>query len=255
MNQIVSIFLDLLYPSNIYCINCGKPIYADQPYSLCSICVRSLHWANISTCEKCGKPMEHHSGHNPREVIGIMKANVCSDCRGETRSFEKGFTCVSYGLAEKSLIHRLKYRDMSYLADQLAELMYEKIAGENLHFDFVVPVPMYKSKERRRGYNQAALLSKRVSERLNVPHYPHLLVRKKNTAPMSGLGTSERRENVQDVFIAAEWVQGNICDKSILLVDDVFTTGSTVNACSAALTEAGAGQVHVLTFAAGGDVG
>ncbi len=237
-------FLDLVYPSNIYCINCGRPIDDRFPYSLCAYCVRRLRWANGASCESCGKPM-------PVQAVN----GLCGECAERQRSFDRGYTCVSYGLPERELVHQLKYRDKDYLASYFAELMYERISAEGLRADLAVPVPMYKSKERRRGYNQAGLLAEYISDRLDIPYYPHLLVRISDTPPMSGLSAAERRENVQGVFKTAKWVKNIIKDKAVLLVDDIFTTGSTAEACSTALKEAGAKQVYVLTFAAGMDAG
>ncbi len=238
-----SSLLDLIYPSNIYCINCGMPIDDRFAYSLCPVCVRHLRWANQITCECCGKPMPV-----------LTETGFCSQCAESPRLFDRGCTCAAYGVAERGLIHQLKYRDKDYLAASFAELMYERIAAEGLNPDLVVPVPMYKRKERRRGYNQAGLLAKFISEHLNIPCYPRLLIRRSDTPPMSGLGAAQRRENVQDVFTTAKWVQNSILGKTILLVDDVFTTGSTAEACSSALKEAGARLVYVVTFAAGMDV-
>lgn len=235
--------LELVYPSNIYCICCGKPIDNHLPYALCGSCVRILEWANKETCEKCGKPLE---------IKGID--GLCNDCGQRQRSFEKGFTCVRYGRTERELIHKFKYMNKAYFAGKLGELMYERIVIENLQEDLVVPVPMYKEKESRRGYNQAALLAKAVATRLSVPFEPNLLIRNKDTAPMSDLGAEERRENIKGVFEVTAGKEKSILGKKILLVDDVFTTGSTTGSCSDILKEAGASKVYVLTFAAGADL-
>jgi ComF family protein len=188
------------------------------------------------------------------EKMPASEVQLCSDCKEWDRAFDKGFTCVSYGLLEKSLIYQLKYKDKSYLSHYMATLMYERISIEDIKPDLAVPIPMYKRKEGRRGYNQAELLSRQIAKQLNIPSYPNLLVRKSDTKPMSGLGIGERRENVQDVFYAKKWVQNIINKKTILLVDDIFTTGSTTEACAMVLKEAGAHKVYVLTFAAGADV-
>ncbi len=234
--------LELVYPSNIYCISCGSPIDQRFPYSLCPFCVRHLRWADKITCGKCGKPMWN------RTATGL-----CSECVDAQRSFDRGYTCVSYGLAERALIHQLKYKDKDYLAAYMAELMAERIAIEELNPDLVVPVPMHKDKQKRRGYNQAALLAKFIGEHLDIPCSPKLLIRRSDTLPMSGLGAVLRKKNVEGVFFAAKWVENTIYGKTVLLVDDVFTTGSTAEACSTALKEAGARCVYVLTFAAGTD--
>ena len=241
--ELWSSLLDLIYPSNIYCINCGRPIDDGLPYSLCPFCVRHIQWANKITCGCCGKPMAAQSD-----------TGLCSECAERQRSFDRGYTCAGYGMTERNLIHQLKYKDKDYLASHFAELMAERIVAEGLEPDLVTAVPMYKKKERRRGYNQAGLLAKSISLRLNKP-IPDLLIRVCDTPPMSGLGAAQRRKNVQGVFTAAKWVKENIYGKTVLLVDDIFTTGSTTEACSDVLKESGAHRVYVVTFAAGMDTG
>lgn len=210
--------LDLIYPSNIYCICCDGPIDKRFPYSMCPGCARMVHWAEDM------------------------------DCAGE----KEKIYCVTYGLLEKSLIYGLKYHDKGYFAEHLGRLMHERLKGKDVDFDIIVPVPMYKRKERRRGYNQAALLAKVISESAGIPHSPNLLIRTEDTTPMSGLGREMRKENVKDVFMVAKWVQNKIYEKTILLVDDVYTTGSTAESCIEALKKSGAKEVLVLTFAASG---
>ena len=178
---------------------------------------------------------------------------MTAEC-AERRGVSTGLSCVSYGLRKENWSIN-KYRDKDYLASYFAELMYERISAEGLRADLAVPVPMYKSKERRRGYNQAGLLAEYISDRLDIPYYPHLLVLISDTPPMSGLSAAERRENVQGVFKTAKWVKNIIKDKAVLLVDDIFTTGSTAEACSTALKEAGAARGLRPTFAAGMDAG
>ncbi|HZK02256.1 MAG TPA: ComF family protein [Anaerovoracaceae bacterium] len=237
--------LDLIYPPNIYCIYCGKPIDKRFPYSLCPTCANTIRWANKTNCIKCGTPM-----WEMKHTI----SSLCSNCRIRRKSFDGGFTCTGYGFLEKELIHFFKYGDRSYLAWSLGDLMYERIENEINRPDMIVPVPMYKRKERRRGYNQAGLLAKAISKRMHIPYYSHLLIRTKDTTPMNKLNAKEREENVQSVFKAADWVQNTIYGTTILLIDDVLTTGNTADACSKVLKSKGAHKVYVLTFAAGMDI-
>lgn len=208
--------VDLIYPGNIYCICCEGPIDKRFPYSLCPACARMLHW------------------------------NLDLNCKGES---EKIY-CVTYGLLEKKLVHGLKYHGKSYFAEHIGRLMEDRLRMEGIDFDLIVPVPMHKRKERRRGYNQAALLAKSVSESLGKPFYPDLLIRTEDTTPMSGLSKEMRYENVKNVFRTADWVQNKVYEKTVLLVDDVYTTGSTAESCRKVLMGSGAKKVHTLTFAA-----
>ena len=234
--------LDLIFPSNIYCISCGKPINDNLPYALCDSCVRIINWANQETCEVCGKPLR----------IG-KRGRLCSDCQKWPRFFNRGITCTQYGTLERDLIHRFKYHDQSYYGRKLADLMIERLKVEDLQVDIVLPVPMYKGKEKRRGYNQASLLAKNIAIYLEKPFNPGLLIRATDTLPMSALGITDRRDNIEGVFVVKKEKQREICGKAVLLVDDVFTTGSTADGCAKVLLKAGAVKVYVATFAAGID--
>lgn len=236
--------LELVYPSGIYCISCGRPIQNSLPYALCPVCVRSMKWANRETCSICGKALP---------VRG--ERGICRDCDTYPRSFDRGFACTEYGRMEREILHRFKYKDRDYYAEKLAVLMYERIGSERLEEDMLIPVPMYKPKEKRRGYNQAALLAVSLAEKLGKPCRKDLLVRVRDTKPMSGLSAGERRENLNGVFRVAEGREKELFDKTILLVDDIFTTGSTADACSLALKGAGAARVYVVVFSAGTDRG
>lgn len=221
---------------------CGRPIDNRSPYALCGHCVRILQWADGETCQKCGKPLLYKNN-----------GELCNDCRQWGRKFKKGFTTVRYGRIERDIIHRFKYRDKSYFGAKLAELMYERICLEDIYFDMVLPVPMYKGKERRRGYNQADLLARVLARNLEMPYRSDILIRTTDTIPMSSLNVEERRDNFNGVFTVAENKEYILKDKTVLLVDDIFTTGSTVEACSVTLLDSGVDVVYVLTFAAGMD--
>lgn len=232
--------LELIYPSNIYCISCGNIIDDSRPYSLCDTCVRTMKWANGRTCGCCGKIL-----------LDDYASDLCADCTDTVHVFEKGYTCVEYGPAERNLLLQFKYKDKAYLGRKLAEIMYDRIAAEDADPDLILPVPMFLRKEKKRGYNQAAVLGKYLSEKLRKPILNRILIRTAETTAMSSLGAAERRRNIQEAFIVPSKKRVMIQEKKILLVDDIYTTGSTADACSQALLEAGAASVCVFTFASG----
>lgn len=236
-------FLDLIFPSNIYCISCGNIIDDTRPYALCDTCVRSLRWANGRTCERCGKILQEDYG-----------PDLCTDCIDGDHVFEKGFTCVEYGAAERELIHRFKYKDQAYLGRKMAEIMYDRILAEELRADLILPVPMFRRKERQRGYNQAAVLAANLAKRMGIPCDTKLLVRTMETEAMSRLSAPDRRENIRGAFSVPPNRRDKLAGKTVLLVDDVYTTGSTADACAAALLAAGASRVYVFTFASGANL-
>jgi len=233
---------ELVFPSNIYCICCANIIDDTRPYSLCDACVRNLHWANETTCKKCGKILG-----------GNYRRSICNDCNETEHYFERGFTCAEYGMYEKLIIRDYKYHSKPYFGDKLAEIMYDRLIIEELPLDLIIPVPMHRSKEKKRGYNQATLLAKGISKRMNVPFEQNLMMRSKLTKPMNKMNPQERRDNVKDAFTMRVEKCKIVKGKTILLVDDIFTTGSTLDQCSKLLLENGATKIYMICFAAGGN--
>ncbi|MDD2189840.1 MAG: ComF family protein [Eubacteriales bacterium] len=236
-------FLELVYPSNIYCISCGNIIDDSRPYSLCDTCIRTLKWANERTCDHCGKILQESYG-----------PDLCSDCIETEHVFEKGYTCVEYTAAERDILHRLKYKNQAYLGRKLAEIMYDRMKTEDIKPDIVVPVPMHVKKYRKRGYNQAAVLGKSLAKFMEKPYEGKLLFRIAETEAMSSLGALARKENIRQAFDVHIDSKNNLAGKNVMLVDDIYTTGSTADACAAALQVAGAAKIYVITFAAGANL-
>ena len=234
---------ELLFPSNIYCISCGSIIDASRKYALCDGCIRLFHWANGRTCEKCGKILQDDYAFN-----------TCVECRENERFFEKGYTCLQYGLFERELLLSFKYGGKAYIGEKIAEVMADRIKCECLKTDLVIPVPMHKKKENERGYNQAEIISRFLAKKLRLPHSGKLLLRTGNTSAMSRLTPEERRLNIENAFSVAKNSKKSIAGKRVLLVDDIYTTGSTADACSAALLAAGAEAVCFISFASGANL-
>ena len=140
-------------------------------------------------------------------------------------------------------VQAFKYHDTPSLAEILGNRLSSLLEEKTWTFDTILPVPLFAERERKRGYNQAYLLSKQVSNSMNIPCQPHLLNRYRDTNHQVGLNAIERRDNVNDAFIANTEVAG----QSILLIDDVVTTGATLDECAVALFNAGAKYVYVMT--------
>ena len=272
MNTIQTIYKQVMravFPQNIYCICCDSVIDASRRYSLCDNCISKFGWVTERTCAKCGKPLSEKN----------YDRGLCYSCRETEHIFDKGYTCSQYGLYERALIMDLKYRDKSYIARSIGEIMADRMDaefgisdrnryeeteaddGNGFPWDAVTWVPVHKTRLEERGYDQAELLTKYFAEDLcaltwKTPGVRSLLERAKATPPMKDLGPFERRINVEGAFrVRAEDKDAKeaIDGKSILLIDDIYTTGATLDACAYALKEAGAERVDVLTFASGGD--
>ncbi|MDE8735057.1 ComF family protein [Eubacteriales bacterium DFI.9.88] len=237
---IIETGLELLYPSNIYCISCGSIIDKTRPYALCDECIEKFHWLGKKTCRKCGKILEES-----------YRRDLCWDCRTYGHDFDRGYTCVQYGLYERGVLLDYKYKGKSYIGRKLGDVLYDRMRLEEEDFDLIAPVPMYGKKQAQRGFNQAAVMASRLAWRMGTPCVANLLIRRRRTLPMKGLGAFERQQNLEGAFAAAPGNHYKLEDRRILLVDDIYTTGSTMDACSRVLREAGAKEIHVLSFACG----
>lgn len=244
--KITATLLSCIYPENIYCISCGDFIEQDKAYSLCDNCMKKMHWITENRCCICGKEI-------------LDEQELCQDCQVNVRQFDYGMSCVQYGRMEKKLIHRFKYKDCGYMGRPMGLLMAERLVAESSvvsvlnEIGLVVAVPMYKGKQRIRGYNQAEVLAQEVALRLGLPYCKNLLQRTRDTAPMNALHAEQRRENVKEAFQIAEKYREKLDNCIALLVDDVYTTGSTADACAEVLKREGAQGVFVLAFASGVD--
>ena len=233
---------DLVFPPQLYCLSCGALIDPTRTYGLCDACITKFSWATGKTCDKCGKPLPAESLHD-----------TCYDCRTTAHSFDRGYTCASYGLYERLLISDFKERGKDYAGKAIAEAMYDRLQELALTADLLTAVPAGKWKTARRGYDQTRVVAQMLAGRMAIP-YRELLVRTRHTRAMRTLGAGERRANVQGAFSVFKGRETIIAGKKILLLDDVYTTGSTLDACAGVLKEAGAARVDVLTFAAGADM-
>ncbi len=222
--------LDILYPP--HCYLCGEPL--EEHRYICHDCLNSFEEITGPVCERCGKPAPESGG-------------LCSMCAKGEREF---FLARSFGLYEPGgglaeSIKGLKYEGEKALAKNLAPLLERGKTGEMIDkAEAVTFVPLSNEKLEDRGFNQAELLARVLARRKDLPLL-ETLVKNEMTRPQAELGREERLTNVRGSFAYRE----EIDRESILLVDDVFTTGATVDECSRVLKRAGAGRVYVVTLA------
>lgn len=235
--DILNFLLDLIYPRNIYCILCKAPIDKHEKYSLCEKCHKKINWVH-STCIKCGKMID--SSNN---------INVCYDCINSNHLFEKNISCVVYDQISKTLVHDLKFNNKTYMAYHMAEIMYDKLISEDILIDYIIPIPIHKNKLAQRGYNQCELICEYLSERSLIQLENNTLIKIKETLNQNELHRKDRLINLKNAFEVKENL--NIKDKNILLVDDVFTTGSTINACCESLNKLKPKNIYSMTFSIG----
>jgi len=243
--------LHLVFPAGLYCISCDRPLPGKQEdgVALCERCAEEIIWVSGRSCQKCGRPL---SDENP--------SDLCRECAKTDQAFTKGYACALYTGRAAEIIRDMKYRDKAWYADTLAGLMAKRFlteadteTGELTNYDYIAAIPMAVKKKESRGYDQASLLARALSQRIGVPYLPKALLRVRETGAMSGLSGDERRQNLAVAFSVGYDNIERIAGRRILLVDDVFTTGSTVNTCAETLLAAGAGDVDAMVFAIGAD--
>ncbi|MDE5593579.1 MAG: ComF family protein [Clostridiales bacterium] len=216
----------MLFPDDIKCIVCGREIRPNR-YGLCENCKLVI---NDNFCLRCG-----------RHKIGI--GDYCDECSEQSLHFDEARSAVNYDGNAKNLIYKLKYGNAKYLANTLSQYLLDVLLLSDWQADCITYVPIHKSRQRKRGYNQAELLARELAERIDLP-CENLLEKSVKTPNQAKLNRAARLENLKDSFIAV----GTPPDH-VILVDDVMTTGSTADECSRILKRAGAKVVYVLTFA------
>jgi competence protein ComFC len=221
LKSYIDIFLNFIYPRNIYCILCQEAIDSTEKYSICQPCRERVPFI-VRDCELCGKPLED-----------LYIPDRCPDCIKNPHLFTRAYSCVEFNDEIKQLVYRLKYGKQRYLSYHMAEIMVEKIKDNLGTIDVIIPVPLHKRKLRDREFNQSQLLAKYIGKALALDVDTKSLIRVKKTISQNKLTRKERKENVKDAFnlVSGEGLR----DKNILIVDDVYTTGNTVDACCSEL--------------------
>jgi len=164
--------------------------------------------------------------------------------------FDRAISVLHYTPEVRQLIHRFKYGGISYLSRTLGRWMAQAYKQRcDWELDIILPVPLHPRRQRQRGFNQSALLARELGRYIDVPVKENVLVRKKYTPAQAGLSKFQRMQNLRGAFEVRE--PETVRGKSVLLVDDVFTTGSTVDECSKVLLQAGVQRVYVITLTTG----
>ena len=230
--------LDMVFPR--HCAGCGETV--DRLCGqICWECFRTIELREVGLCQCCGLKIEGKITH----------AFICSACRAQRPAFDTARSAGRFGGVLRSILHQFKYNHATWLCGDLADLLQGCVLAHYAadEVDLVVPVPLHRQKQRDRGYNQAALLAAALAPRLARPYAGDVLVRVRDTPTQTRLHAAQRRKNVRRAFAVRgpEWVRG----RTVLLVDDVMTTGATLSEVAATLKRAGAWRVWAATVARG----
>lgn len=232
--------LDMIYP--VRCPICGE-IVIPKENKICDPCKEKLQYITEPRCKKCSKPIEQE------------EKEYCSDCEHKNYHYIKGYAVWMYDEAMRHSIAGFKYHNKREYANFYIDELY-RIYGDEIRKiapDAIVPIPVHKSKYRERGYNQAEILARGLGIRLTIPVLSHLLIRNKKTLPQKQLSDRERLYNLQDAFEYNQAVANHFHKEinTILLVDDIYTTGSTIEACTNVLMANGINDIYFITLCIG----
>lgn len=230
----MNFLVELLFPRR--CPLCDRPVDKIGRY-ICKKCENEIRYVASPYCFQCGKGLKDDT----REF--------CEDCENSNHVFDKGKALYEYD-AIKEAVYRFKYAGRREYAEffgkQIAEKMGEEIRG--LSPDLIIPVPLHKNREMKRGYNQAALLAREVSKVLNIPINEKIIYRCKPTVPQKELNGKERQNNLKNAF---KMRQNDVKLKTIIVIDDIYTTGVTMDEMALCLKKAGAGKIYCISLAIG----
>lgn len=224
--------INLFFPAK--CIIC-ESISVEE--NICTDCWSNLTFITKPYCYKCSNPFNFENDEKA----------LCGYCIMNEPKYDQALSILKYDDYSKKLIHKFKYNDQLHILDYLSRLMLN--LGHELieKSDIIVPVAMHKQKLLKRGFNQSALLAAKIAQKTKLQYIPDLLIKQHNKASQAGLERKERLKNIQGNFQLNK--DFDIKGKRIILIDDVITTGATVNECCKMLRKGKPAKIYVLTLA------
>lgn len=229
--------INIVYPNK--CPLCGKVLEINE--LVCKKCESELKYIREPICKKCGKQLCEE------------EEEYCGDCKGRVHYFDSGIGVFAYTGAIKRAIYEFKYKDMKvygrFFGKKMAEYAKEYI--NHWDADVIIPVPVSKKKYLKRGYNQAEILAKELAKHCDVSMDPTVLYRCKDTKPQKEMTRENRKKNLENAFI----ISGNVVKyNKVILVDDIYTTGSTMDECAKALKSSGVNEVYFISQTIGAGI-
>lgn len=218
------------------CPGCG--IVSAEQHLFCLDCWQGLRFLGDPCCHRCGLPFEYDSGDGAQ----------CGACLADPPAYDRLRAAVAYGDIARRVALKLKYSGRPGVALTLARFMQRHISPAD-DGAVLMPVPLHRWRIWKRGYNQSALIVTALAKRTGLEPRLDLLRRVKATPPLKGMGRRERALAVRGAFQVVPGAKHAIAGRTIILVDDVFTTGATANGCAKVLKRAGAAKVNILCWA------
>jgi ComF family protein len=232
LNIGINMLKDLFFP--LRCDLCGN--FTDTN-GLCPPCWSKITWISDPKCQICGTPFDTN--------INL----ICANCLQKRPHFDRAVSVFEYNEFSKGIIIKFKHCDAIRMANPAASWIYRAAETEINAADMIIPVPIHLFKRLKRKYNQSELLAREISKISGILYEPRILRKIKHTRQQEGLSANARKRNLVGSFGVDEAYVGLLQDKNIILADDVFTTGSTLNECAKILKKHGAKTVICVTMA------
>ena len=233
--KVFKTLVDLILPHR--CIKCTQVLHGT--FGICSTCWGKIKFISAPMCITCGMPFE----------FSFNQETNCGACIKEANFFDKARSLFVYNDESSILIHKLKYMDKTHIAAYFAQWLKNAFQKEIDECDIIIPVPLHRKRLNQRFFNQAALIANSLGKKCDKAVTISYLERRKHIPPQTGLSKTARESNVTGAFKIRSNVKPLLKHKKILLIDDVYTTGATVNECSKVLKRNGVAVVTVLTVA------
>ncbi|MCR5415204.1 MAG: ComF family protein [Pseudobutyrivibrio sp.] len=237
LRKISKIIFNNIYPST--CIGCDSVLDKyDKKDGVCLSCKRKIKMVGSNTCYKCGTP------------IKSTVSEYCDDCKRKKHSFNQCKSVFQYIGPMKKSMYRFKYGNRRSYGETYAHFALEKYGAwiRSNNIEVIIPVPMYKPKVKKRGYNQAEVFADALGRFSGIPVEKRIISRKKNTAPMKQLNSVQRVKNLQNAFKLSD---NDVKFRKVLVVDDIYTTGTTIDEISKNLALIGITEVYGLCVCTG----
>ncbi len=234
IKDFLGLLLDFIYPRR--CPVCDKAV---KPFGslICEECRKKIEYNKAPFCQKCGKSLKE------------QRAVFCHDCTGKEHKYDRGMALFAYPSVADS-IYRFKYKGRqeyaAFYGERMARILGNRIM--ELKPDALIPVPIHTSKKKARGYNQAEVLADELGKYLHIPVKKDFIKRVRKTAPMKDLSVQERQNNLKKAF---KICHNDVKLNTIIIVDDIYTTGSTVDTMAEELRKAGVKHIYFAALAIG----
>ncbi|MBQ3666146.1 MAG: ComF family protein [Lachnospiraceae bacterium] len=235
IKSLVNLILDIVYPRR--CPVCDS-ILRFHRGKICAKCYHELIYVHEPRCKKCGRSIEK------------FEQEYCNDCSRKKHLFVSGIALITNSGAGKKSVYAIKYRNKREYVDFYTDEIVKRYSEEIRYWkpDLLIPVPLHKKKQLKRGYNQAEVIAVALGRKLKIEVDTKSLKRIANTMPQKELNELQRKKNLANAFQSDS---KNIIGKNIVVIDDIYTTGSTIDECTKILIEAGAHNVHFITLSIG----